>query len=277
MTQHEYEQKKRECWEEFIGNDGIPTERLRACLDFAFDRAYALGKQFGNSEQVDVEKAAERYADEIRIPASIPGVMVSFINGLAHDAYLQGAQDFLGKPIETITQEEIEDAAKDYAYDIDGSDWERQRARDGFVDGANFALGKQGEDAEDDKTLKVNRQLFCQLCADADDYINEHLEEEDSDYGYYQGRSDALHELYRGVCKDPEDTVISGWVARDEDNTLTLFYGSNKPSKEDGDDYWSVVFGNTLEYLNQNMFPDVTWNDPEPTRVEIIIKRKKNG
>lgn len=48
----------------------------------------------------------------------------------------------LGKEKETITQEEIEDAAKDYAYDIDDSDWERQRARDGFVDGANFALGK---------------------------------------------------------------------------------------------------------------------------------------
>lgn len=31
----------------------------------------------------------------------------------------------------------IEEAAKDYAYDIDGTDWERQRARDGFVDGAN--------------------------------------------------------------------------------------------------------------------------------------------
>lgn len=64
-----------------------------------------------------------------------------------------------------------------------------------------YALGKQEKDAEDDRTLKVNRQLFCRLCADADDYINEHLEEEDSDYGYYQGRSDALHELYRGECK----------------------------------------------------------------------------
>ncbi len=67
-----------------------------------------------------------------------------------------------------------------------------------------FALGKQEKDAEDDRTLKVNRQLFCRLCADADDYINEHLEEDDSDYGYYQGRSDALHELYRGECKDAE-------------------------------------------------------------------------
>ena len=31
----------------------------------------------------------------------------------------------------------IEELAKEYAYDIDGSDWERQRARDGFIDGAN--------------------------------------------------------------------------------------------------------------------------------------------
>lgn len=97
MPDKEYEQKKRECWEEFIGNDGFPTETMRQCFNYAFDRAYALGQQFGNSEQVDVEKAAKRFADEIRIPASIPGVMVPFINGLAHDAYLQGAQDFLGK------------------------------------------------------------------------------------------------------------------------------------------------------------------------------------
>ena len=71
------------------------------------------------------------------------------------------------------------------------------------------------------------------------------------------------------------DTVIQGWVCRDEDNTLTLFYGSNKPSKEDGDDYWSAVYGNALEYLNQNLFPDVKWEDAEPTKVEITIKRKK--
>lgn len=97
MNNQDYKQKKRECWKEFIGNDGFPTETMRQGFNYAFDRAYALGKQFGNSEQVDVEKAAKRFADEIRIPASIPGVMVPFINGLAHDAYLQGAQDCLGK------------------------------------------------------------------------------------------------------------------------------------------------------------------------------------
>lgn len=92
MTNQEYEQKKRECWEEFT-----TISPLYKSFSFVFDRAYALGKQFGNSEQVDVEKAAENYADEIKIPASIPGVMVPFIKCLAHDAYLQAAQDFLGK------------------------------------------------------------------------------------------------------------------------------------------------------------------------------------
>ena len=76
-----------------------------------------------------------------------------------------------------------------------------------------YALGKQEKDAEDNRTIKVNRQLFCRLCADADDYINEHLAKDDSDYTYYQGRSDALHELYRGEC-EAATTVIQGWVAK---------------------------------------------------------------
>lgn len=56
MTQLEYEQKKRECWEEFSRN--IPAYDLLYCyriFGIVFDRAYALGKQFGNSEQVDAE------------------------------------------------------------------------------------------------------------------------------------------------------------------------------------------------------------------------------
>lgn len=94
----------------------------------------------------------------------------------------------------------------------------------------------------------------------------------------YDVYCDAFDRAYAlGRQEKDADTVISGWVCRDEDNTLTLFYGSDKPSKKDNDDYWSAVFGNTLEYLNQNLFPDVTWEDAEPTRVELIIKRKKNG
>lgn len=69
----------------------------RYVFDKIFDRAYALGKETETITQEEIEKAAEEFADKIRIPASIPGVMVPFINGIAHDAYLQGAQDCLGK------------------------------------------------------------------------------------------------------------------------------------------------------------------------------------
>lgn len=93
------------------------------------------------------------------------------------------------------------------------------------------------------------------------------------DRAYALGKQEIKQEIKQE--KDAEDTVISGWVARDEDGSLTLFYGSDKPSKKDNDDYWSAVFGNTLEYLPQEMFPDIKWEDAEPTKVEIIIKRKK--
>lgn len=138
----------------------------------SFDRAYALGKQFGNSEQVDVEKAAERYADEIRIPASIPGVMVPFINGLAHDAYLQGAQDFLGKQ----------------------------------------------ESKQESK----------------------------------------------------QETVISGWVARDWNCHLNLF--THRPMRDSVIRWWDGEYADIN--LPSSLFPDLTWSD-DPIEVELIIKRKK--
>ena len=147
-----------------------------------------------------------------------------------------------------------------------------------------YALGKQEKGAEDDKTLKVNRQLFCQLCADADDYINEHLEEEDSDYTYYQGRSDALHELYRGEC-EAATTVIQGWVAIDEPYNECYLH-TNKPTHEvrpiaDAGDYESHWGSERLTYLqtyllDADLFPDMD-SDSEPQECEIIIKRKKNG
>ena len=147
-----------------------------------------------------------------------------------------------------------------------------------------YALGKHEKDAEDDRALKVNRQLFCRLCADADDYINEHLEEDDSDYTYYQGRSDALHELYRGEC-EAATTVIQGWVAIDEaDNECYLH--TNKPTHEvrpiaDAGDYESHWGSERLTYLqtyllDADLFPDMD-SDSEPQECEIIIKRKKNG
>ena len=93
MNNQEYEQKKRKCWEEFCQHIVDEEEAFYNM----FDRAYTLGKQTETISQKEIEKAAEKFADEIRIPASIPGVMVPFINGIAHDSYLQGAQDYLGK------------------------------------------------------------------------------------------------------------------------------------------------------------------------------------
>lgn len=83
MTQLEYEQKKRECWEEFSRN--IPAYDLSYCyriFGIVFDRAYALGKKFGISEQVDAEgeeiltvsrkRVQEMYAANERIKADFP-------------------------------------------------------------------------------------------------------------------------------------------------------------------------------------------------------------
>lgn len=56
MNNQDYEQKKRECWEEFCTECPLDaTANGGVAFRFAFDRAYALGKQFGNSEQVDAE------------------------------------------------------------------------------------------------------------------------------------------------------------------------------------------------------------------------------
>jgi len=58
MTQPDYEQKMRECFVQFCKDNGIDQEvniSIFDAFDQIFDRAYALGKQFGNSEQVDAE------------------------------------------------------------------------------------------------------------------------------------------------------------------------------------------------------------------------------
>lgn len=218
MTQQEYEQQKCECWEEYLSE--YKTTYTRTAFDFAFDRAYALGKKKETITQEEIEEAAEEYVRN---------------NPFAH-------------PYTVIA------------------------TRESYKDGIYFALGKQEKDAEDDKTLKVNRQLFCRLCADADDYINEHLEEEDSDYSYYQGRSDALHELYRGEYKAAEDAVISGWVCRDNNSLNTQVLIGDKP-KRTGYVFWENKTADCIT-LPKDSFPDLTWSD-EPQEVEIIIKRKK--
>lgn len=104
MTQEEYNNEKRECWDEYTRKCVCEGKNTYGAFIFAFDRAYALGKLQASCEQVketisqeEIECAAEEFAYNIKIPASLPGALVPFINGLAHDSYLQGALGFLGK------------------------------------------------------------------------------------------------------------------------------------------------------------------------------------
>lgn len=44
MTQTEYEQLKRECWERYKRDNWESLANVQEAFSFAFDRAYALGK-----------------------------------------------------------------------------------------------------------------------------------------------------------------------------------------------------------------------------------------
>lgn len=53
MTQQEYAQKKRECWETFLRLGGGEEEiGKKSAFDFAFDRSHALGKQEKDTDTV---------------------------------------------------------------------------------------------------------------------------------------------------------------------------------------------------------------------------------
>ena len=59
MNNQDYDQKKRECWEEFT----TISPQYKA-FSFAFDRAYALGKQTEAITRERIEKASVEYADK---------------------------------------------------------------------------------------------------------------------------------------------------------------------------------------------------------------------
>ncbi len=93
MTDKEYQQKKRECWEAYIAKHGLEYAIPEEAFIFAFDHAYSLGKQTETISQEDVEKAAEEYAEPTRTWAS--GAETQEIK----DAFKAGAQFALGKKI----------------------------------------------------------------------------------------------------------------------------------------------------------------------------------
>lgn len=96
MTQTEYENKKRECYEQYE----CPRHSINPAKDafnYAFDRAYALDREKETITQEEIEKAAEKYADELRVTDAVPGALIPMLYDMVKSAYLCGAQDFLSK------------------------------------------------------------------------------------------------------------------------------------------------------------------------------------
>ena len=67
MTQTDYEQKKRECWKEFNNAvfNGNTSYSPYGALNFAFDRAYSLGKQEKDAEGEEMLTVKAKVVREI--------------------------------------------------------------------------------------------------------------------------------------------------------------------------------------------------------------------
>ena len=59
------------------------------------------------------------------------------------------------------------------------------------------------------------------------------------------------------------------WLARDSDNFLYLYVGT-KPEKNDF--IWNSLSAGVIR-LDSNSFPEVQWEDEEPTKVKLVIDK----
>ena len=74
------------------------------------------------------------------------------------------------------------------------------------------------------------------------------------------------------IAKRKDENNMKLWIARDKNNSLSLY--SKKPRKSQGD-VWLYYEGNLMKIFWDN-FPEVKWSDAEPTEVELkIVKHKK--
>lgn len=116
MTQIDYDQQKRECWEEYV-NLLNHNSAARYVFDKIFDRAYALGKQTETISREDVEKGVREAVRK---------------EYLCEKCEWKNDCDLCGG--ENTAFDCCECPADSY--------------EDGFKAGANFALGKQEKDAD---------------------------------------------------------------------------------------------------------------------------------
>lgn len=70
--------------------------------------------------------------------------------------------------------------------------------------------------------------------------------------------------------------TIQAWIARDESGILCFYY--NKPTKCKSE--WICLSNMDYHILEKSVsdtnFPNVKWEDEEPTEIEITIKIKQN-
>lgn len=137
-----------------------------------------------------------------------------------------------------------------------------------FAFDRGYALGKQEKDAKPNNTIKARRK--------SDGEIIEVRE--------WRGASDVIYsspdmnQFYQASELDfnlGADTVIQGWVARDEVAIRPALYTSKPLRQKKGfkNGYWSYGMQIGLA-LDPSLFPDLTW-ESDPLEVELIIKRKK--
>lgn len=75
-----------------------------------------------------------------------------------------------------------------------------------------------------------------------------------------------------------QQSAIKAWVARDEDGSLFLYIVDVKPRKSQSKwmpDGCSDLI--ELIELSRELFPEVKWEDEEPTEVSITIKRNEES
>lgn len=153
MTQNEYKQKKRECWDAYIAKHGLEYAIPEEAFDYAFDRAYILGKEKETITQEEIEKVAKEYAAEVdknvRDLYGIENPPTSLTFGeCAAESFREGVKFVLGKQTETIAQEDIEKAAEAFATPPigNGGMFTREQVKGLLVKFAQLSLGKQEKD-----------------------------------------------------------------------------------------------------------------------------------
>lgn len=117
MTQQDHEQKKRECWEEAVLHGALEVDK-DLLFDHAFKCGYALGRKKEIITQEDIERAAEKYADELKVSSTIPGVMVPMLHDIAKSSYICGAQNILGKQEKDAEEEEMLKVSRKEVQDV---------------------------------------------------------------------------------------------------------------------------------------------------------------